>query len=387
MKFRLIAILIAIMVILIAGIAVVLLGQFSNTSVGLNIEALMYLADGQATYWQYREDAYMQVLRTLAGIMEEYEELSPQERRDVYDSMLAAALEAQADMAALYTIWKPNALDGMDARHIGRPGSSPSGQYATTYTKVGGSLARRTSADIEDAMAYLNGPNAKKERVDNTVPAKVDGRDTFTYTMMVPVINRRTNETVGSVGCVLPIEPIQRGLEQIIRENEAIAAMAIYDTNGLILASYVPERVGKSLRDVDTLYGEYINDAFQAVQRETVVQFNSYSPVLMTNVEIIIVPFTVGNSLTTWSIMIAATEYYMLREVNKITRFTLILTIVAILVAVTIVFVVVNATLPNEQAVRTRGKTTTAPAITLSDAEYHKLRTAVSDIIKVLDDK
>ena len=391
MKSKLSVIMIAIMVILAGGIAVVLLGQFSNTSIGLNIESLEYLAKGRATYWQYREDANMQVLRTLAGIMGEYEDLSTQERRDTYDSMLAATLEAQTDMAALYTIWKPNALDGMDARYIGRVGSSPSGQYATVYAKAGGSLINQTSADIEDAMDYLNGPNAKKERVDDTVLAKVDGRDTFTYTMMVPVINRRTNETVGSVGCVLPIEPIQQGLEQIIREDMAIAAIAIYDNTGFILASYVPERIGKNLRDVETLYGNHINDALQAVQRGYEAQFSSYDPMLKSNVEIIIVPFTIGDSLTTWSIMIVATEYYMLREVNQMTRFTIMLTIVAMLVAAGIIFVVVNAMVPTEKPVPTRGKTVASPAVTLSDTEYHKLRTALltaaSDIIKVLDDK
>ena len=387
MKFRLIAILIAIMVILIAGITVPLLGQFSNTSIGLNNEALMYLADGQAAYWQYREDAYMQVLRTLAGIMGEYEDLPTQERRDTYDSMLAAALEAQTDMTALYTIWKPNALDGMDARYIGRPGSSPSGQYAVAFTKAGGRLNWQTSADIEGAMAYLSGPNAKKERVGNTVPAKVDGRDTFTYTMEVPVINRRTNETVGNVGCALTIDPIQRGLVQNMWDNEAIGTMVIYDSNGLILASYVPERIGKNLRDVETFYGNHIDDAFQAVQRGYEAQFGSYDPVLMSNVQTIIVPFTIGDSLTTRSIMIAATEDYMLLEVNKMTSFTFLLVIMALLLAATIIIVVVNALLPHQQPVLSRGKTVTAPAVTLSDTEYHKLRTAASDIIKVLDDK
>jgi methyl-accepting chemotaxis protein len=345
MKFKLSIMLTAIMAILVTGIVVLLLQRFSGLSRGLNLDCLEYLADEQAAYWKGQEDSTMQVLRTLANIMGKYEDLPAQER-NIYNTMLAATLEAEAGMTALYMVWK---IDGMDNWYINRsrPRSSPAG---TMVTGEYGLSLMRTNADIEDAIAYLNGPNAEKERVDNPVLREVDGRDTFTYTMMVPVINRRTNAVAGCVGCVLTIDPVQQRVESILRDYSAIAAMAIYDNTGFILASYVPERAGKMMEDTETIFGDYLQGAARAVREGQQFLCFAYSPVLMTNMEVKIVPFTIGNSDTTWSIMIALSENYMLLEVRVMTRFTIVLVITAMLVAAAIIFAVVHAVLPNEKA-------------------------------------
>ena len=350
MRFKLSIMLTAIVAILVTGLVVLLLQRFSGLSRGLNLDSLEYLADEQAAYWKGQEDSTMQVLRTLANIMGKYEDLPAQERRDIYDTMLLATLEAEAGMVTLYTIWKPNALDGIDARYIGRSGSSPSGQYAMAYTRENGQLMTRTSAGIEDAIAYLSGPNAEKERVDNPVPGKVNGKNTFTYTMTVPITNRRTNEVVGSVGCVLPINPVQQRVESILRDSWEIPALAVFANNGLIMGHYVPDWAGKMMEDTETIFGDFLQDAVHAVREGRQFQCFAYSPVLMTNIEVMIVPFTIGNSDTTWSIMIALPEDYMMLEVRVMTRYTIVLVITAMLTAAAIIFAVVYAVVPNEKA-------------------------------------
>jgi methyl-accepting chemotaxis protein len=98
------------------------------------------------------------------------------------------------------------------------------------------------------------------------------------------------------------------------------------------------------LTDVDTIYGDYIQAANQAVREGKEFTCSSYAPVLKTNVEITIVPLTIGNSDTTWSIMIASTEDYILTEVNEMTVFTIIMALTAIVIAAVIVYVVLNGT-------------------------------------------
>jgi methyl-accepting chemotaxis protein len=81
-----------------------------------------------------------------------------------------------------------------------------------------------------------------------------------------------------------------------------------------------------------------MNDAAGAIERGQRYQLKTYSPVLKSQVDLIILPFTIGESDTTWSIMIVATERYMLTEVRRLTRFTIIIASIAIVIMAAVVY-------------------------------------------------
>jgi methyl-accepting chemotaxis protein len=335
---------IAIIAVVAGSIAVILLRQASGISLDLSLRGLKYLTSEQATYMEGREDTNLKLLHSLANIMSDYEFVPAAERRDRFDQMLQSTLEAEDVLFQTYTVWKPNAIDGMDSRYIGRTGSSDTGQYATVFTQEDGKITSRATTDIAGAMAYINGPNSRKDRVENPVARNVNGKDTYIIRMMAPIINKRTNEVVGGVGGLIVIDALQVLVQDTIKNNDNIAAMVIYSNNGMIMGHLVPERVGKMLIDVDTIYGDYIRAADQAVHEGREYSCSSYSPVLGTNVKIEVMPFKVGNSDMTWSVMIASAESYILKEVNEMTRYTIILAVIAILIAVIIVYFVLGST-------------------------------------------
>jgi len=345
LKFKLSIMMIAILVVIVVTVAVVLLQTASGLAVGLNVDAVGYLNDAQAAYWEGRENERIQVLRTVAHIFADYEDIPVEERRDQFDDIIKGVLEHDPNFITIYTVWKPNALDGMDAAYIGRVGSTATGQYAVNYSRENGPIEVRATGDVDKSMAYFNGPNSKKERVETPEARNVGGKDIYILRFMAPIINTRTNETVGGVGGYIDIAAIQSALANTIATNEIIAAMSIYDDTGFIIASYVPDRVGKNMRDVDTIYGDDLNTAFQAVQRGQEGRYSSYSPVLGSNVQIDLMPIEIGDSDKTWNIMIAATEDFMLLEVNELTRLTIILASIAIVAAVAIVYFVLARTL------------------------------------------
>ncbi|MCL1955448.1 MAG: methyl-accepting chemotaxis protein, partial [Brevinematales bacterium] len=162
--------------------------------------------------------------------------------------------------------------------------------------------------------------------------------------IMVPIINHRNGEVVGGVGCLCVIDAIQPTIENTMKTREEIAAISIYSSNGFIIASYVPERVGKMMKDVDTIYGENMDNAFSAVQKGEEFSCSSYAPVLHTNVEITMQPFPLGSSGATWTIMIASARTYILKEVNQMTMFTIILAAIAIVISAVIIYFTLNAT-------------------------------------------
>jgi len=335
---------IAIVVVIVAGVAVILLREASGISVNLSKRGLDNLAAQRSAYWQGREDGLYRVLRTLANQMGDYENIPAAERRDRFDEMLKAITAAEDTMYQVYTVWKPNAIDGMDAKFIGRAGSTETGQYAIAFREENGKVFSVVSTDVADAMAYFNGPDAQKDRYEHPVPRNIDGKDTFYFRLMVPIINKRTNQVVGGVGCLNIIDAIQPTIENTIKTREEISATAIYSNNGLIIASYVPERIGKMLADVDTIYGEHIQAANQAVLEGKEFTCTSYSSVLKSDVEMVIIPLKLGNSGKSWSIMIASTKSYILKEVNAMTRFTIIIAAIAIVIAVVIIYLVLGNT-------------------------------------------
>ena len=344
LKIKLSIMVIAIMAVVVAGISIMLLVQASNIAKSLSLRGIQYLAGQRAEYWKGREDARMQVLSSVAGIMQDYESIPAEERRDRYDAMLRATLIDQPTIITIYTVWKPNALDNMDEAYIDRTGSSPNGQYAMAYTRENGQIESRFTTDFDGSMTYLNGPNSRKDRVEDPIARTIEGGNTYVFRLMTPIINPRTNEVVGGVGCFLDIVQIQPMVQNTIDSNDEISAMAIYSNDGFILASYVPDRIGKMLPNVDTIYGDYTNEAYQHVLNGETYSCSSYSDVLKSNMEIVLVPFVIAESNTSWSVMIAARESFILAEVNKITEFTIILAAAAILVTAAIIFMVLSRT-------------------------------------------
>jgi methyl-accepting chemotaxis protein len=326
---------------------IVLVREASKMGRNLAGESLTNLTSSRAEFWKGREEGYMRALSTIAGVMGNFESVTVEERRDMYDAMLAGMIDAEPNIVVLYSIWKPNAIDGMDARNIGRVGSSPTGQYAMTYSRETGRILSRASTDIEGTMSFLNGPNARRSRVDTPMVRNVNGRDTNCFIMMVPIINNRNNEIVGGVGMLLNTALIQPVLENTLSTSDSIAAIAVYANNGFIMASYRPDTIGKFLNDVSTIYGDRKDEANQAVLNGKSFNGSSYDPSIGTAVEIALVSFALGDSGQTWSIMVAEKEAVVMIPIQAMTVFSVIIALILMAAsAVIIYFVLHNVTKP-----------------------------------------
>jgi methyl-accepting chemotaxis protein len=341
-KFKLSIMMIAVMMVVAAGISLLLLNAASKMSIEQSNIFIDTLAEAQVEYWEGRENVYMQTLRTLANVMADSDEVEAEDRRKLYNSMLQGVITAEPGILVLYTVWRPNAVDGMDAQFMGQPGAGPTGQYAMAFSRESGEIVARTTTDINGVMAHINSPNARKERVEHPAARTTAGQEIIIFRMMAPIINATTREVVGGVGMLLNIAGVQPTIEQTIRDNEGIAAMSIYSSNGFILGNLAPEKVGKMMKDVETVYGNKLNDAIRAVQKGEYLVTESYSEILESNVTLHLSPARIGNSDTTWTIMIAMEEDFILAGVNRLTRLTLIIALAAIFAAAAIIFVALN---------------------------------------------
>jgi methyl-accepting chemotaxis protein len=339
-KFRLGFWVIIITAVVVTGITILLLRQTSGISYYLSIRSLGNLTSQRVEFWKGQEEGHVRTLHTLANLMGDYENIKAAERRDLYDDMLRSALQAEPQMAALYTVWKPNVIDEMDSLNIGRTGSSPSGQYATVYIRETGKIAGHTSGDIDNVMAHITGHNARKDRVENPTVIKIKGKNTFIIKMTVPITNHRTNEVVGGLGCFLVIDTIQNMIENTMKTNNEISMMAMYSGNGTILAHLKADRVGKRMIDVDEELGDSRQEMLRAMQTGKPYMNTVHDPALKENIIFIMKPFQIGDSGHNWSMLIGVSESYVLKEVKTVTGFAIMLAVTAILVMAIIIFVI-----------------------------------------------
>jgi methyl-accepting chemotaxis protein len=333
----------AIVTVIVAGIAIIQLRQASDISLDLSKRSATYLARQRAQYWNGRINTYIEALRTTATAMGCFEDMVAERRRSNYDDIMLSVIETQPDFIRFFTVWKPNAIDSMDANYIGRTGSSPTGQYAPVFSRDGNSIQKMTSTSINDVMEYINSPDARKDKVDHPSSMMINGKEVFNVRLMVPIINKRTNEIAGAIGCRLDIGIIQGRVASTVNENDEVSAVAVYSSNGFIMASYQPERVGKMFLDAEVQFGNKAKDAFEAVKAGNEFECFNYAPTLGTNLEISVVPIAIGNSNTTWSLMVGSSEEYIMRDVNRMTIFTVILAVIGVTVAVIIIYLVLGA--------------------------------------------
>jgi len=327
---------IALVLILAGCIALIAIQQSSSVTLTLARQETMYMAYQYSREWESKINGYIQVLQTLSTIINFYESTEPDMRRQMYENMVQSVFEDMPEFVRMFIIWKPDAIDGMDARNIGRVGSTSTGQFAFTLTRENGHIAPMTSDVVQEAMAHLTGSNSESVEMADPTIIKLSGKDTWCLRIMVPIVNKRLNESVAVIGCQFSIDIMQPLLEQTIKDNEAISSMAIYTNTGFILANYLPELTGKQLVDAETQYGSYLKEVAEAVKNAQEYECSSYVPGMKTNMLMALVPIHLAASQTTWTLMVGSTEKYILREVNRLKLFVIILMSITIIAAVAI---------------------------------------------------
>ncbi|MCL2185984.1 MAG: methyl-accepting chemotaxis protein [Treponema sp.] len=342
LKFRLSIMVIAILIVVVATISIILLTSSSEIAIKLNRDVIHLIASEQAGFWEGRQNARFTMLGTLENIFSQYQRFAAEERRDRFDEMILAVMEANPEYLQIYTVWKPNALDGMDAQMVGRTGSGPTGQYAMSYTRETGDIRHRVNTDIDATYAYLNSIsiNNIKDRVEPPIPRQILGKEGYVVRMMRPIVDDTARQIVGAVGYLVNIEQMQDVLEQTVKGNDEISLMAIYANDGTVLAHTFKDRIGKNMKDTEGFLGEDLPGAIKAVAEGSTLHSSSYSPAMHTTLETFFAPARIGNSDVFWSVMVAAREDYILSEVNDMTKLTILLAvIIAIAVAIIIYFV------------------------------------------------
>ncbi|MDR1024728.1 MAG: methyl-accepting chemotaxis protein [Treponema sp.] len=342
LKYRLSIIVIAIVIAAGLSLSGMLLFLSSSVQMELGEESQERLAAEQARVIQMRYEGYLRTVNTLAEAMADYETAEVGRQRNRFDQFMHSIVSSEDRIVGVFAVFKPDTIDlGMDAAFAGTPGNTATGQWAPWYTQRTGQIEHLVFDDIPGQMAILNGPDARKEKISDPIPQKVAGKDTYTVRVSVPVINRRTGEVVGRVSMNVDTAYLQPVVEDTIKNHYDITAMTVYTDNSTVIASGVSDQIGKLLRDAQGyLFSERVGAAENAVLHGEKRRFAEYSDALKQELELIIYPFTIGETGVSWAVMLGTEKSIIMEEVNNMIRYTFIIAAAVLIIAALIIFFV-----------------------------------------------
>jgi methyl-accepting chemotaxis protein len=306
------------------------------------LESQERLAAEQARVIQMRYETYLRIAHTLADAMADYDETEPGSQRNRFDRFMRSVVLSNERVVGMFAVFKPGTIDpGMDAAFAGSPGSTGTGQWAPWYAHHSGTIEHLTYNDIPGMTAIINGPDSRKEMIDDPAAQTVEGKNAFIVKVSVPVIRRISGEVVGRVGVEVNTAYTQPVVDDTIKAHPDITAMTVYSDNGTIVASYAAEQIGKPLKDAQ---GSLFSADTAAVQNAVVAgkkyRLAEYSEILKTELEMIVYPFTIGETGTSWALMLGTEKTVILEEINAMIGYSVFIGAAAVLLMAVIVFFV-----------------------------------------------
>jgi methyl-accepting chemotaxis protein len=152
-----------IMVVTIALISVMLLYRartLQTEAAFRNMENLTGLIAGDmAAYFQQFQDAS----EDIASIMERYESVEPERRRAFFLEILRGVLEKSEEYLEVYTVWKPDILDGLDKHYEGAGTSGPGGSFAPCFVRDGNGITLTAHPEAGTLIGLLPGESVMDE--------------------------------------------------------------------------------------------------------------------------------------------------------------------------------------------------------------------------------
>jgi methyl-accepting chemotaxis protein len=286
---------------------------------------------------QNRYENYLSAAKTVADIMNSYEGVPAAERRIRYDNTLLSIMETNSNFMGMFSIWKPDAIDGNDAAFAGDLGTDATGRYMPWYSRRSGTLEKLSLSDYE----YYSEVSANIEKTDPVIslPYKTQyqGKEVLVIRLCYPIITDK-GVLVGRTGIMVDLTASSDVIAQIKPYGNGQAVL--YASDGTIAAHYDPTQVGRKITDAEsvTVLGQQtVNDTMETLRagmpnsgQNNRRIFESY-------------PFYVGGVKTAWTILTSVPEEDVFAAVNQLTQIAITIILVAIAIAGTITFFVAGS--------------------------------------------
>ena len=289
--------------------------------------------------------AYLEVpfdeIRAFAGLMENIDSTIPSsQRREVINFMLNTMVIKNPHYIGVWAVFEPNALDGNDAAYLNAQGCDATGKFVSYWTNDNGNIGLTPLTRYENAPYYTIPRQTGREKVAEPYYENIGGEQVLITSVVVPIL--RNGKVVGVTGVDLELSEIQTMVSAIKPFGTGNAAL--YSPDGLVLASFNSNELGKKVQDVSkSMYGEHLDSLVRSLKEGTVFSETVYSAEHNADMLIVTSPFFIGGDATPWSAVTIVRESMIMAPVVQMTTVLLILGVVILIIITVIIILVSNS--------------------------------------------
>ncbi|MDR0710512.1 MAG: cache domain-containing protein, partial [Spirochaetaceae bacterium] len=243
---------------------------------------------------QVKLEVYLDTVRALGHVMEEYETINVEQRRILFDSFLQGVVKRNPDIIGVWSGWEPNALDGRDSVYANTPGTDSTGRYISSWYRSGGMVV------VEPLAGYTTGEyyqipfkTGTEAIIEPYFFSAGGGKKVLIISLAVPVKNN--GNVVGVIGIDIDLATIQDMVGNLRPFGDGLAAA--FSNTGIIVGHFDSSRVGKQMRDTEQdMAGALLPDFAAAIEAGRPYHFVAPQPGFNNDMYIQTVPITIGNT-------------------------------------------------------------------------------------------
>ena len=276
--------------------------------------------------------AYWHTTETTSIFMGDYEDIRPEIRRSIFNTVLRGIVEKNPGIMGAWCAWEPGALNDNDALHAGENGSSSSGRFIPYWYRTGNGIALECLENVDTSDYYLVSLNSGKQAIIEPYFYVVGGNNIFLTSITAPI---------HSGGRVVGVMGIDFNLGKIQEMNKTHAPFgtgftAVFSNNGIIVAHFDESRIGKNMRETEMdMGGPFFDDLVGAVIDGKPFYFTNYISAIKTKVHVIFTPFTAGNFLGSWSYAVAIPYKTVMEPVYRMLYLSIFICITVLAAVIT----------------------------------------------------
>ena len=235
---------------LVGIVIIVLIGLGSTQITATAEESMANLAGMIANEVQAHILTYFDAARNIAQMITSFENIEVSRRRDFIINTMRTGLESNYVFNDIYTIWRPDALDGLDYLYANTEGYDETGQFISGFTRERGWIEPKRFDDygILLEMDFFNYFSIAGERLSEPWRKAIGSTLDCTWfiDMWVPIFGESlpdgTAEVICVIGATIQLEYIQVLCEAT--KPYGTGRIFVCNNNGIIVAHQNSEMRG-----------------------------------------------------------------------------------------------------------------------------------------------